>query len=218
MKRLVLITLALASVLAFAFSASAEVKKAKGSIELNDAAGDSKTDYDVVKLAIVSDGKQITFAATLKDAPKDYADVVLEVFFDTDNNPKTGAKLHFSEGEMGAGYNYTGKLKSCIKYDNGMTACAGGSDAKVVERFGLMDLYRYKGNTESGREKVVTSLGSGGKSKGQRIPTKGKVVQGALSYKDLQVKSGQTIRILVWEYGAQLKKRALFPEVLLTLK
>lgn len=217
MKRLVVITLALLAALVFAFSASAEIKKAKGGIELSDAAGDSKTDYDVVKLAIVSDGKQIKFSATLKEPPKNYADVVLEVFFDTDNNPKSGATLRFSDGKMGVGYDYTGKLKSCIKYDNGMTACAGGSNGKVVERFGLMDLYRYRGKTESGREKVVTSLGSGGRSKAQRIPTKGKVVQGVLSYKDLQVKSGQTIRILVWEYGGQVKKRALFPEVLLTL-
>lgn len=218
MKRFALILVALTAALACAFSASAEVKKAKGGIELSDPAGDSKTDYDVTKLAIVSDGKQIKFSATLKEPPKNYADVVLEVFFDTDNNPKTGAKLWFAEGDVGTGYNYAGKLKSCIKYDNGMTACAGGSDAKVVERFGLMDLYRYKGETESGKEKVVSSLGMGDKSKAQRLPTKGKVVQGVLSYEVLQVKSGQTIRIQAWEYGGQVKVKALFPEVLLTLK
>jgi hypothetical protein len=215
-KRLALILVVLTATLAFALSAPAEVKKAKGSIELADAAGDAKKDFDVTKLAIVSDGKQLKFAVTLKEPPGNYADTVIEVFFDTDNNPKTGAKLQLSDGKMGVGYDYTSKLKSCIEYDNGVTVCSGSAKAKVKERFGVMGLHRYKGKTESGKEEIVTRL-VGKKKKAKRIPIKGKVVQGVLDYADLKVKSGQTIRILVWEFGAQRKEKAMFPEILLTL-
>jgi hypothetical protein len=41
--------------------------------------------FDVVGLAIASDGKQITFTATLKDPPGSFATEVLTVYFDTDN-------------------------------------------------------------------------------------------------------------------------------------
>ncbi len=216
MKRLLLIFFILAAASALAFSASAEVKKAKGSIELSDPAGDSKNRFDVVKLAIVSDGKQIKFDVTLKEPPGNYADSVIAVYFDMDNDPQTGAKMYFLDDKRGFGYNYTAKLNSCIKYDNGMTACAGGSDAKVLKRFGAMALYRYKGKTESGKEEIVARIG--GKKKAKRIPIKGKVVQGVLDYEDLKVKSGQTIRILIWEADVHDKNKALFPEVLLTLK
>lgn len=218
MKRLVLILIVLTATLALAFSASADVKKAKGSIELSDPAGDGGKKFDVVKLAIVSDGKQIKFDVTLKEPPGNYADSVIEVFFDTDNDSNSGAKLFFSDGKMGIGYNFTSKLKSCIKYDNGVTACAGGSKAKVLERFGAMDLYRYDGKKERSKVKVVASMGSKKQKTSKRIPITGKVVQGMLDYADLMVKSGQTIRILVWESGVQTKDKALFPEVLLTLK
>jgi hypothetical protein len=218
MKRLVLFLVIVAASLALALSAFAEVKRAKGGIELDDPAGDSKSNYDVVKLVIQSDGKQIRFVVTLKDPPGNYARPVIEVFFDTDNNPATGAKLWFSDGKMGIGYDYTSKLKSCIKYSNGVTACAGQSKAEVSDRFGVMDLYRYKGKKERSKVRVVASMGSKRKKTGKRTPIKGRVVQGVLNYEDLKVKSGQTIRILVWESGAHIKKRALFPEVLLTLK
>lgn len=223
MKRLSVLFAVVVACLALASSALGEVKKAKGSIELNDAAGDVKSrdktpGLDVVKLAIVSDGRQIEFIATLKEPPDNYARPVVEIFFDTDNNPETGAKLWFSDGKMGIGYDYVSKLKSCIKYDNGVTACAGISKAKVVDRFGVMDLYRYKDQKGRKKVKVVASMGSKKQKTGKRTPIKGKVVRGVLNYEDLKIKSGQTIRILVWESDAMLRKPALFPEVLLNLK
>lgn len=224
MKRLLVFSAVLAASFALVFCALAEVKKGKHSIELSDPVGDVKNrggahGKDVVKLAIVSNGKQIDFIATLKEPPGTYASPVVEIFFDTDNNPDTGAKLWFSDGKMGLGYDYVSKLKSCIKYDNGVTACAGQSKARVVDRFGVMDLYRYK--IHKGKKKkvrVVASMGSKRQKTGKRTPVTGKVVKGVLNYGDLKVKSGQTIRILVWEKDAQIKKPALFPEVLLTLK
>jgi hypothetical protein len=216
MKRLGAILIVLVAGLALSFSAWAEIKKAKGSIELSDAAGDSKGEFDVVKLSIASDGKQLKFDVTLREPPGNFADSVIAVYFDTDNDPQTGAKMYFLDDKKGFGYEYTAKLNACIKYDNGMTACAGGSDAKVLKRFGAMALYRYKGKTESGKEEIVARIG--GKKKAKRIPIKGKVVQGVLDYEDLKAKSGQTIRILIWEANLHDKNKALFPEVLLTLK
>ncbi len=73
-----------------------------GSVELTDAAGDvgpiqtsNKTypGFDVVKLSIVSDGKRITVAATLKSPPADFASDAVELYFDIDNSKKTGAAL-----------------------------------------------------------------------------------------------------------------------------
>src|SRR4029453_14144971 len=78
--------------------AKLEVKKAAGKIELTDAAGDvqpihgSSGDYpglDVVGLAIASDGKQISFTATLKDPPGSFATDVLTPYFATDDKAAT---------------------------------------------------------------------------------------------------------------------------------
>src|SRR3954468_21018146 len=83
------------------------VKKAAGSIELTDPVGDieplhSSGDkdypgYDVVKLALASDGKVLAISATLHDAPGPFASDVLEIFFDTDNQAGTGAQMIFPE-------------------------------------------------------------------------------------------------------------------------
>src|SRR5580765_227251 len=74
----------------FAEDAPLPVKKAVGSIELTDPAGDvepihSSGDkdypgYDVVKLALASDGKALAVSATLHDPPGLFASDVLELF------------------------------------------------------------------------------------------------------------------------------------------
>jgi hypothetical protein len=71
-------------------------------VELADPAGDvgqimtsdgNFPGLDVVKLAMRSDGKQITFTATLKEPPGSVASDVVKVYIDTDNDAKTGAGL-----------------------------------------------------------------------------------------------------------------------------
>ncbi len=226
MKRIFVLMIVLAAALALALSASAEVKKAKGSIELSDATGDvnpittSKGSYpglDVEKVKIDSDGKQIKFDVTLKEPPHDFASAVIEVFFDTDNNPKTGAASMFFKDKTG--FTYKGKIESCIKFDNGMTACTGGSSkAKVLKRFGAMGLYELTGKSDSQKKEIVSAMGFPGKKAGKKIPVTGKVITGVLEYADLKVKSGETIRILIRESCGPIKASSLFPEVLLTLK
>lgn len=230
MKRLLVVIAVVAMSLSLAFSASAEIQKAKGSVELTDPAGDitniNTSDgpvpgFDVIKLDIVSDGKLLKFIATLKEPSGSFASSVLRIYIDTDNNPDTGLeKLMFFEGKKG--YNYESNLSACIEFDNRVTVCSGGTskDAKVVERFAAMNLEKFKGRNTSEVEFIVSSFGSSGEAKAIRTPIKGKVLEGALRYKDLGVKSGQTILILVEESSAPLfePKKKLFPDVELTLK
>lgn len=227
MKRLIIFLLIVMAALALGAGAQAEVKKAKGGIELSDPKGDvdkintsggTYPGFDVVKLAIVSDGKQIKFITTLTDPPGRFASSVIDVYFDTDNDPNSGIQLMFFKDKKG--FTYKSQLEACIKFDNGMTACTGGSGdkAKVLERFGAMGLDRFKGKTENETEHIVTALGFPDQKKAKRFPIKGKVVEGALDYEDLKVKSGQTVRILVREASTNVFKKSLFPEVLLTLE
>jgi opacity protein-like surface antigen len=225
MKRLVLALVVMAAALALAFGASAEVKKGKGSIELKDATGDvnpintsggTYPGLDVEKVNISSDGKQLKFDVTLKEPPHNFASSVIEVFFDTDNNPKTGAASMFYKDRTG--FNYKGHIDSCIKFDNGMTACTGGSKgAKPVERFAAMGLYELTGKSDAEKKETVSAMGFPGRKAGKKVPIKGKVVTGVLEYADLKVKPGQTIRILMRESCGPIKASSLFPEVLLTL-
>lgn len=225
MKRTLLAVTMFAAALALACSAHAEVKKAKGSIELSDPTGDvqpittsngSYPGFDVTKLAIASDGKQIKINATLKDPPGDFASAVLYLYFDTDNDPGSGITLMFFKTK--SGFDYKAELDACIKFDNGMRACTGGSgNAKPVERFAAVNLIRFKGKSENDKEHVLSALGFPGRKPSQKIPITGKVIQGVIDYQDLKVKPGQTIRILVREACGPSKPSSLFSEILLTL-
>ncbi len=220
-----LLSLALA-ILAPALAAGAEVKKAVGSIELPDAAGDaspittSDHDYpgfDVVKLALVSDGKTLSIAATLKDAPGVFASSAVELYIDTDNNPQTGVDLGYIKAK---GFEYTAELQACADYTDGASACAGGSTkGKVKRHWAAVNLERYKSSDKYDKETVVDSMGFPGSKASAQVAIAGTVVQGGFDYADLKVKSGQTIRILAKEScGYRAADDGLFPEVLLTLK
>jgi hypothetical protein len=219
----------LALTLTFATVSRAEVKKAVGSIELTDPAGDVKPistsggqvpGFDVVKLSIASDGKQIKIAATLKDPPGDYASDVVRLYLDTDNDTKTGATL-MSFRDLG-GFEFQAWLHACADYTNGGSACTGGMDSKVKLHFGAVNLERFKGTDQFGNvktETVVDSMGFGKRKASSKIPIEGKLVQATLDYADLGVKPGQTIRILAQESCADITElSSFFPEIHLTLK
>jgi hypothetical protein len=215
----------LALTLSFATASGAEVKKAVGSIELTDPAGDVKPistnegpvpGFDVVKLSISSDGKLIKIGATLKDPPGDFASDVVELYVDTDNNPKTGAGL-FSYKEL-TGFEYKGKLSACADYVDGASACSGGMGSKVKLHFGAINLERYKGADESAAETIVDDMGFSGSKASSKLPIEAKLVQASLDYADLKVKPGQTIRVLVRESCSPRNPSSFFPEIHLTLK
>ncbi len=204
----------------------AEVKKAVGSVELADAAGDAapitSTDaeypgFDVVKLALASDGKTLAIVATLKDAPGVFASSAVELYIDTDNNPQTGVDLGYIKAR---GFEYTAELQACADYTDGASACTGGSSkAKVKRHWAAINLERYKGSDKYDKETVVDSMGFPGSKASAQTPIAGTVVQGTIDYADLKVKSGQTIRILAKEScGYRAADDGLFPEIVLTLK
>jgi len=205
------------------------VKKAAGSIELTDPVGDvqplhSSGDkdypgYDVVKLALASDGKAMAISATLHDAPGPFASEVLELFFDTDNQAGTGAQMVFPK--LG-GFEYRAQLDACIDFSDKSAACIGGtSNAKVkaTAHYGAIDLSRYTGKGPYDKEDVVDALGFPGRKASAKTPIgPDLVVRGTLDYADLKVKPGQTIRILVREASSSTDLPGYFPEILLTLK
>ena len=202
---------------------SAAPLKAAGSIELTDPAGDvtpihtsDNADYpgfDVVKLSVKSDGKQIALVATLKDPPGPFASRVIELYFDVDNNAKSGTSLSFPPAD---GFEYTAELSACADYTDGSSACAGGSKAKPKSHWAAINLSRYKGKKEYEKDTVVDSMGFPGSKPSAKAPIAANIVQGSIDYADLRVKSGQTIRMLIKESHAQ--DEGLFPEILLTLK
>ena len=215
--------LAAGAVALIAVSAGAQTRKAAGSIDLTDPAGDvapihtsDNVDYpgfDVVKLSVKSDGKQIVFVATLQDPPGSFASRVIELYFDVDNNAKSGASLGFPPAD---GFEYTAELSACVDYADGSSACAGGSKAKPKSHWAAINLSRYKGKKEYEKDTVVDSMGFPGAKPSAKAPITAKIVQGSIDYADLEVKPGQTIRLLIKE--SHDKDTGLFPEVLLTLK
>ena len=203
-----------------------EVQKANGKIELTDPAGDvqpihsSSRDYpglDVVGIAIVSDGKQIAFTATLKDPPGSFATEVLVVYFDIDNKPETG--MHMTYPDLG-GFEYKAQLEACADFSDKSSACVGGSEkGKLTRHWAAINLERYKGKGEyDDKDTVVDSMGFPGSKASAQVPIPGNVVQGSIDYADLKVKPGQTIRILVNEACAGGNLDSFFPEILLKLQ
>lgn len=200
--------------------------KAAGTVELKDAAGDmgpittsdgEEPALDVVALAIASDGKRVSFAVTLKDAPGRFATAPVTAYIDADNNPATGAKLGF---EGPAGFEYKAEISLCIKYSEGGEACSGAAGSTVASRYGAVNLDRFKGKSNyDEKETVVDSMGFPGSKASAKVPVTGKVVEASFDYADIKVKPGQTIRILAQETGGSATDgEGWFSPVLLTLK
>lgn len=198
--------------------------KATGGLELTDPAGDveaihsSSGDYpglDVIKLALASDGKQLKVTATLKDPPGVFADTVVEIYFDTDRNAKTGAELTFPPA---AGFEFLAKLQACVEFDDKSAACVGGSSkAKATRHWAGIDLERYQGKGQYDRKSVVDAMGFPGSKASVQTPISGTTVAGVIDYADLGVKPGQTIRLLAREVSGKTDADR-FPEIWLTLK
>ncbi len=199
--------------------------RAMHAVELTDPASDvekihsSDGDYpgfDVVKLALKSDGRLLTVAATLKDPPGDFASDIVRIYIDTDNNPATGAQLMFPK--IG-GFEYRAELDACVSYADRSEACAGGMKQKAVAHWGAMELKRYKGKEQFDTDTVVDAMDFPGKKGSPRTPIQGTLVQSVIEYADLHVKPGQTIRVAVQETGGMSDAdNGFFPDILLTLK
>lgn len=226
MKRIAWMLIMLTAALSLAAVPSEKPLKAVGSVELKDPAGDMKPittsegeepPLDVVLLAIKSDGKLITFDATLNDSPGRFATSPVTLYIDADNNPATGVKLGF---EGPTGFEYQAELSMCIKYSEGGEACSGAAGSKPTARYGAVDLEHFKGKSNyDEKETVVDSMGFPGSKAAVKTPMTGKVVEGTIEYADIKAKPGQTLRIVAQETGGSPKDGdGYFPIVLLTLK
>ena len=195
----------------------AQVQKAMHSVEWNGPAckvrphnttGGEVPGLEVVKLALASDGTKLTITATLKGPMRGYASDAVRVYFDTDNNPRTGYETAFSKKP---GFELVAKLMTCIRYEDGSSFCVGGrTGAKVKEYYAEADLARLK--ADGGTESVGNPLHV------PEVPFQGAVPSASLSYKDLGVKPGQAIRIVARMSDGPFDATADFPEVILTLK
>ena len=207
---------------------------ATGRAELTDPAGDVKPivyrvsqgggpekevkhpGLDVVKLAVSSDGKAITFAATLTAAPAQAAADVLEFYVDADNNPKTGVT---PPGKQGGGLEFFGTLEACLEHPSFGTTCAG-TDANPSGRTAVVMLEKY-GSDWMSKDRVIDLPASGTTKEPHKSPITGPLVQASLDYAALGVKPGQTIRLVVREACAGTGEQAglgFLPAIVLTLK
>jgi len=209
---------------------------ATGSIELTDPAGDVQPiiylqsvgtgpttemkypGFDVTRLTVGSDGRMLSFAATLAAPPAQAASDVLEFYIDADNNPKTGVSIPFEPTAL-AGLELYGTLKVCLERDLFGTTCTG-TDQKPLGHSAIATVEKY-GKEWMFKDTLVSFPAAGATKKAVATPIKGTVVQAAADYAVLGVTSGQTIRIVVREACAGKVKnvtQGYFPEIVLTLK
>lgn len=206
---------ALTSVVIAAETGKLEVRNANGKIELT--ADDLRSiKFDkfapaVTTLAILSDGKQVTFKATLKEVPYSEGSNVIKIYLDTDNNPATGMQMG---GDEPGGFEYVAVLDTCVDYDNNAWACGNGnSDGKPTRHWAGINLDRFEGNSE--HKIPIMGIGGLGDDKvSARLPITQNVAQGSISYGDLKIKHGQTLRIVITTYhGWDPKPEDFFPEI-----
>ena len=189
-----------------------EIKSAKGEVSFDDPTGDlqpsssgEEPGRDVVKFHVASDGTNLSLSVTLSaDVSGTMAGEVICMYIDTDNNADTGTEA--SWGDRG-GFEFEVDLPVCIEYENGGQACAGGAGEKATAYYAVAKVK----DTATGQQ--VTSTWDL-----PQTPIEDKVVQSLVSYADLGVKAGQTIRFYTRESDGPYDETSYFPEVALTLK
>ncbi len=214
-------------------SAAPRSIRAKFSVELDDPKGDvgpiqvgptdkmvEKPGFDMVHLSIRSDGKQLVVAATLSEPPGNNVGSAVDVYLDTDNNAKSGAELPV---ERVAGFEYHVTLDACANYDDHLgPTCGVTRSAKATSNWGAVRVDRYKSAKEYERDAVIEDGDFAMHKAAIKSPVAGAVVRGVVDYADLQLKSGQTIRILAREWTKRApgsRNDPVFcPEIVLTLR
>jgi hypothetical protein len=206
--------------------------KAAGSLELTDPAGDVQPiiyresvgsgperevkypAFDVVKLAVSSDGKTMTFAATLTAPPARAAYEVLEFFVDVDNNAKTGVTLPAPPSNL-TGLEFYGTLEDCLEHATFGTMCAGAEQTPKGHS-AIVTLEKY-GKDWMFKDALLDIPASGKVKEPKKVAVTGPLVQASVDYAAMGVTPGQTIRLIVREACAA-KGQGFFPEIILTVK
>ncbi len=173
--------------------------------------------FDIVKLAVSSDGKAITFAATLTAAPANAAHEVVEFHIDADNNPKTG--ITHPDSRLLTGMEFYGTLDACLEHPSFGTTCAG-TDPQPIGHTAIVTLEKY-GRDWMFKDTLLDIPAAGKVKEPRKSPIKGPVVEATVDYASLGVKPGQTIRLVTREHSAGTVNnvgQGYFPEIILTLK
>lgn len=209
---------ALTSAVTAAETGKLEVRNATGKIELT--ADDlrpikfNEAGPVITTFALLSDGKQVTFKATLKEVPNS-GKGVLNIYFDTDNNAATGMQL--SSPNPG-GFEYAASLYACADYGSETSICLGGSSGEPTRRWAGIKLKHFEGKSENDGKTTIDPLGMNGWKASARVPITEKIVQGSISYDDLKIKHGQTLRVLITKYSLFTHPEDFFPEIHLKLQ
>jgi hypothetical protein len=213
----------------------ARVTSTDGRAELTDPAGDVKPivyresvgsgpekevsypGLDVVKLAVSSDGRAITFAATLAAPPAKAGAEVIEFHVDADNNPKTG--ITHPDSKLLAGVEFYGTLEACLEHPSFGTTCSN-TDPNPSGHTAIVTLEKY-GRDWMFKDTLIDLPATGSVKEPKKAPIAGSVVQATVDYAAMALKPGQTIRLVVREVGAGKANnvgQGYLPEILLTLK
>jgi len=216
-------------------AAGARVTSVDGRAELTDPAGDVQPivyrksvgsgpetevkypGFDVVKLVVSSDGKAITFAATLTAPPANAAHEVIEFHIDADNNPKTG--VTHPDSRLLTGVEFYGALEACIESASFGTMCAATAEHPAGHT-AVVTLEKY-GRDWPFKDTLIDLPAAGTVKEPRKTPITGAVVQATVDYAPMGLKSGQTIRLIAREHSAGLvdnKGQGYLPEIVMTLK
>jgi hypothetical protein len=216
-------------------AAGARVTSVDGRAELTDPSGDVKPiiyrvsvgsgpekevkypGFDVVKLMVSSDGKAITFAATLTAPPANAAHEVIEFYIDTDNNPKTG--VTHPDSRLLTGVEFYGQLEACIEHPTFGLSCAT-TEERPAAFTGVVTLAKF-GKDWMFKDALFDVPAAGNVKEPRKTPIKGPVVQATVDYASMGLTSGQTLRLIAREYSAGTVEnvgQGYLPEILLTLK
>ena len=125
--------------------------------------------FDVVKLVVSSDGKAITFAATLTAPPANAAHEVIEFHIDADNNPKTG--VTHPDSRLLTGVEFYGTLEACLESASFGTSCAG-TDERPIGHTGVVTLEKY-GRDWPFKDALIDLPAAGKVKEPQKTPIKG---------------------------------------------
>jgi hypothetical protein len=212
----------------------ARVTSVDGRAELTDPAGDVKPiiylhsvgsgpqkevkfpGLDVVKLVVSSDGKAITFTATLTAAPANAASEVIEFYVDADNNPKTG--VTHPDSKLLNGVEFHGALEACLEHPSFGLSCAT-NEPKPHPFMGVVTLEKFGKDWPS--KDTLFDIPAGSAKEPRKTPVKGPVVEASVDYGAMGLKPGQTIRLVAREHNAGTVNnvgQGYLPEILLTLK
>jgi hypothetical protein len=194
-------------------------QKALHAVEWTDPVGDvqkgstsdgTRPGFDVVKLGLVSDGTALTINATLKGPISgNWGSAVVTLYIDTDNNPATGYKTFWSNIP---GFELKAELLACVEYVDGGQACVGSLTGAKVKGYHAIARLGKMIDTSGNTEEIV------GAFRAVAVPIQGALVSAKLTYKDLGVKPGQTIRLVARETDGPFDATAEFPLTLFTLK